>query len=419
MGKLSRGAVRIALIAASTGLGFGLYAAVFLASSRASSAQQALSREFDAAAMALVAGLLSDRPAELTGLLGIHGDDETNRAELRRFIRLSPLLWYGEGENPATRLSAAYEAWSRAITGVAVTGVAAKERDSAAIELAAAYIEAGRLLDRAGARVRVSFDLTFLFLSFLLSMGAAAGVSMLARLRESRLKEALAHETFLRSLRAEEETRKAVAMELHDDLAQDVAAAKMLCERAAAACETTLARRAADILGETNKKIRRLSSELRPPELDAFGLGAALKAICDEAERRFDFPLRYEGPHELRRFDEELELGVYRIMREAASNAAKYAKKGGGVLRCELGDEGGYPMLSVSLRDEGWEEDPYGFRAAPGPQADPIRGAGLGLNAMRERARAIGAELSIELRQDGSTIALRLRPDGRRPAERS
>ena len=414
MGKLRRGAVRIALIVASTGLGFGLYAAVFLASSRASAAQQALSRKFDAAAMALVAGL-SDRPAELTGLLGIHEDDETNRAELRRFIRLSPLLWYGEGENPATRLSAAYEAWRRA---VAVTGVTAKEREAAAIELAAAYIEAGRLLDHAGARVRISFDVTFLFLSFLLSMGAAAGVSMLARLRESRLKDALAHETFLRALRAEEETRKAVAMELHDDLAQDVAAAKMLCERAAA-CETTLARRAADILGETNKKIRRLSSELRPPELDAFGLCAALKAICDEAGRRFDFPLRYEGPHELRRFDEELELGVYRIMREAASNAAKYAKKGGGVLRCELGDEGGYPMLSVSLRDEGWEEDPYGFRAAPGPQADPIRGAGLGLNAMRERARAIGAELSIELRQDGSTVALRLRPDGRRPAERT
>lgn len=418
MGKLSRGAARIALIVASTGLGFGLYAAVFLASSRASSAQQALSREFDAAAMALVAGL-SDRPAGLTELLGIHEDDGAKRAGLRRFERLSPLLWYGGGDNPATRLVDAYEAWTRAVSGVAGSGLAARERDSAAMELAAAYIEAGALLDRAGARVRISFDLTFLFLSFLLSMGAAAGVSMLARLRESRLKERLAHDTYLRSLRAEEETRKAVAMELHDDLAQDVAAAKMLCERAADSCENSLARRAAGILGETNKKIRRLSSELRPPELDAFGLGAALKAICDEAARRFDFSLRYEGPQELRRFDEELELGVYRIMREAASNAAKHAAKGGGVLSCELSDEGGHPILSVSLRDEGWEEDPYGFRAAPAPQADPIRGAGLGLNAMRERAKAIGAELSIELRQDGSTVALRLRPDGRRPAERT
>jgi signal transduction histidine kinase len=415
MGKLSRGTVRIAFIVASTGLGFGLYAAVFLASSRASAAQQALSRDFDAAAMGLVAGL-SDRRAELMGLLGVHEDDEASRDGLRRFIRLSPLLWYGEDENPATRLSVAYEAWRRAI---AVTGVAAKERDAAAIELAAAYREAGRLLDRAGARVRISFDLTFLFLSFLLSLSAAAGVSMLARLRESRLKERLAHETYLRSLRAEEETRKAVAMELHDDLAQDVAAAKMLCERAAAACETSLAQRAAGILGETNKKIRRLSSELRPPELDAFGLGAALKAICDEAGRRFDFPLRYEGPHELRRFDEELELGVYRIMREAASNAAKYATKGGGVLRCELGDEGGHPMLSVSLRDEGWPDSPSGSDAVPAPRSDTLRGAGLGLNAMRERAKAINAELSIELRQDGSTVALRLRPEGRRPVERT
>lgn len=413
MGKLSRGAARIALIVASTGLGFGLYAAVFLASSRASSAQQALSREFDAAAMALVAGL-SDRPVGLTELLGIHEDDEVNRAELRRFERLSPLLWYGGGDNPATRLVDAYEAWTRAVSGVAGSGLAARERDAAAMELAAAYIEAGALLDRAGARVRISFDLTFLFLSFLLSMGAAAGVSMLARLREARLRERLAHDTYLRSLRAEEETRKAVAMELHDDLAQDVAAAKMLCERAADSCETSLARRAAGILGETNKKIRRLSSELRPPELDAFGLGAALKAICDEAERRFDFSLRYEGPQELRRFDEELELGVYRIMREAASNAAKHAAKGGGVLSCELSDEGGHPILSVSLRDEGWEEGPYGFRAAPAPQADPIRGAGLGLNAMRERAKAIGAELSVDLRREGSSVSLRVKPEGRR-----
>lgn len=413
MGKLSRGAARIALIVASTVLGFGLYAAVFLASSRASAAQQALSRQFDAAAMALVAGL-SDRPAGLTELLGIHGDDEENRAELRRFERLSPLLWYGGGENPATRLAHAYEAWARAQNGVAGDVLAARERDAAAMDLAAAYIEAGALLGRAGARVRISFDLTFLFLSFLLSLGAAAGVSMLARLRESRLKERLAHETYLRSLRAEEETRKAVAMELHDDLAQDIAAARMLCERAAASCEAALARRAAGILGETNKKIRRLSSELRPPELDAFGLGAALMAICDEATRRFDFSLRYEGPHELRRFDEELELGVYRIMREAASNAAKYATRGGGVLRCELGDEGGHPILSVSLRDDGWAEASYGFRAAPAPQADVIRGAGLGLNAMRERAKAIGAELTVDLRREGSVVALRVRPDGGR-----
>lgn len=414
MGKLSRGAARIALIVASTGLGFGLYAAVFLASSRASVAQQALSREFDAAAMALVAGL-SDRPAGLTELLGIHEDGEANRAEIRRFERLSPLLWYGGGDNPAVRLAAAYEAWR---VSVEASGAAAPlppgERDLTALELAAAYIKAGELLDRAGSRVRISFDLTFLFLSFLLSLGAAWGVSTLARLRESRLKEALAHETYLRSLRAEEETRKSVAMELHDDLAQDVAAAKMLCERAAASCETALAERAAGILGETNKKIRRLSSELRPPELDALGLGAALQAICDEAARRFDFDLRYEGPHELRLFDEELELGVYRIMREAASNAAKYADRGGGVLRCELSDDGGTPILSVSLRDDGWAEGRPGSRAIAAPQADSIRGAGLGLNAMKERAKAIGAELSVDLRREGSAVALRVKTgDGR------
>lgn len=389
-------------------LGFGLYSAVFLASSRASYAQQALSREFDAAAIALVAGL-SERPAGLTELLGIREDSLATRAALRRFERLSPLLWYGGGENPATRLAAAYEAWTRA---VADKGVDAKQRDEAAIELVAAYLDAGMLLDRAGTRVRISFDLTFLFLSFLLSLSAAVGVSMLARLRESRLRERLAHETYLRSLRAEEETRKAMAMELHDDLAQDVAAAKMLCERAAASSESALAQRAAVILMETNKKIRRLSSELRPPELDALGLGAALKAICDEAACRFDFELRYEGPLELRRFSEELELGVYRIMREAASNAAKHANKGGGVLRCELGEDGLSPRLCVSLRDDGWTDDPPGSRAVPATPGDSLRSAGLGLNAMRERAKAIGAELSVDLRREGSTVTLRVKPDG-------
>lgn len=412
MVKLSRGAARIAIIVASTGLGFGLYAAVFLASSGASAAQLALSREFDAAAMALIAGL-SDRPAGLAEFAGVHEDDETNRAELRRFERLSPLLWYGGGDNPATRLAAAYGAWRRAgAAGDAAIGEPADERDAAALALASAYIEAGDLLDRAGARVRISFDLSFLFLSFLLSLGAAAGVSMLARLREARLKERLAHETYLRALRAEEETRKLVAMELHDDLAQDVAAAKMLCERAAASRETALAARAAGILGETNKKIRRLSSELRPPELDALGLGAALKAICDEVARRFDFELRYEGPRELRRFNEEIELGVYRIMREAASNAAKYAT-GGGTLHCELRDEPGGAALCVSLRDGGRADARPGSSAGPSaPPAEELRGAGLGLNAMKERAKAIGAELSVDLRPSGSSVVLRLSPAG-------
>ncbi|HOX91302.1 MAG TPA: histidine kinase [Spirochaetales bacterium] len=410
MAKFKQSTFRVLAIVAVTSLGFGLYASVFLASSRANSAQQSLSGAFHTEAIALVASLL-DRPSAYEELLGAQSGGQDIQEALQDFFRFAPLIWFNASDTPVTRLASAYKTWEALVAGNKLAPESRQNREAATMELASAYLDAARLLNRAGERIRVAFDLTFLFLGFFLSLSAAASVWILARLRESQLKENLSHEAFVRTLQVEEATRKAVALELHDDLAQDIAAAKMLCERSIISSQNELQARAAAILAGVNKKIRLISSELRPPELDTLGLRAALQAICAEAAQRFDFILRYEGPTQIQRLGEETELGIYRIMREATSNAAKYATSATGTLSCAIHtDDRGQLCLLVQLHDDGHAPDPA--RSAI-PCEQSVRGSRLGVQAMSERAKAIGASLTVDLQPEGSTVTLELRINGK------
>ena len=240
----------------------------------------------------------------------------------------------------------------------------------------------------------------FIFLSGLLfSLGTAGSIAFYARLQQSRLKEEFAAENLKKALESEDEIRKTIAMELHDDIAQDVAAARMLCERAQGQNDESpnLIHRAALTLGEVNNKIRVLCTQLRPPALEELGLQEAIRTLCDTESERQAKSLIFLAETEIPRLPTQVEGNLYRILREAIINAAKHTSNGDAEVRSRITHTGkGHKELVIEVRDHGYDQLAY----------NEYRGYGLGLTAMKERAEQIGADLQIKLDPGGSLVRI-------------
>jgi two-component system sensor histidine kinase UhpB len=205
-------------------------------------------------------------------------------------------------------------------------------------------------------------------------------------------------------LRAQEEERKRIAGELHDDTAQALSTLLIALDllepslppgggalRPGVDRVRALARRTLD-------NVRALSHNLRPAILDDFGLVAALRWLADEYRQTFGMPVEIEiGRPAPVRLPPEMELALFRIAQEGLTNSAKYADAGR--VRLALSFPDGAAELVV-------EDDGKGFD--PGLVPGPSRAGGLGLFGMRERAELLNASLTIEAAPGrGTRIAVR------------
>ena len=196
---------------------------------------------------------------------------------------------------------------------------------------------------------------------------------------------------------AEEETRRRIAADIHDDTAQVVAAAGLRIDALAAdlndpqARETALIARAA--LAEANRRLRRLLFELRPPALDEAGLAAALELYLTDSFAHDGFDWRVENRLE----DEptpEIRAILYRVALEALTNVRKHARASLVEVLLERRGVG----VAVRIRDDG-----EGFDL-PAPDAPPEPGH-FGLVSMRERAEAAGGRFAmVSAPGEGTTV---------------
>ncbi len=381
-----------------SGIFFSSYITIFLASAKANASLQSIRQVFDSSIHTITMQNLRI-PDSFYDAMSMSLDEDSIRAAITRFNNLNSLLWFKEASQPSATLAIRWQAWRNTkIRGTDLRDLASQTADR---ELIQSFEEANSILNEIGKKVRTAFDLLFLTLGFILSVGTAGSVAFYADLRQSRMKQQLMQDSFRLALSAEENTNKSVAMQLHDDVAQDIAAARMLCERIAVSKDLSLSEKASGILGEVNIKIRNLSANLWPPELKTLGLGAALTGLCVDMELRFNYPIAYSGDAFVPRMPEFVELNIYRIMREAAVNASKHANKGGAILQCgKENPANGMESLFFILKDEG-------FSHADGTsRLPPSRADGLGMNAMKERAASIGADLQIHLHGEGSLVRL-------------
>lgn len=189
---------------------------------------------------------------------------------------------------------------------------------------------------------------------------------------------------------AQEDERRAISRELHDDIGQAITAMKLSAH--AARSEEDAARRAEDLddiaatADATLEKLRNLSMLLRPPQLDALGLEAALRWHAGGLFRNSPVHLEMEIHPLPRRPEREVEQACFRIAQEALTNALRHA--GASAIHLALEDDGDGLRLSV-------DDDGRGF--------EPARARGLGLVIMRERAQSAGGRLRIDTSPGGGT----------------
>lgn len=194
-------------------------------------------------------------------------------------------------------------------------------------------------------------------------------------------------EVAARALHAEEEERKRISRELHDDTAQMMAALliRLRVARAASdpAARDALLEQFRSELAEALERVRRFARGLRPPALDELGLGPALESHVRGLEESVGLTIRMEVEPLDGVLNPQMELALYRIAQEALSNAVRHSGAGEVELRLRrLGDE-----VEVVVADRG-----TGFDVARAMEDD---GGGLGLFGMQERAAYVGGQVHI------------------------
>jgi signal transduction histidine kinase len=189
-----------------------------------------------------------------------------------------------------------------------------------------------------------------------------------------------------RLVHAQEDERRRLAREHHDEVGQMLTALRMeigKVERGRASTGGAFATSLAEckrIVDTVMQSVRALSMGLRPAMLDDFGLGSALDWHARDFSRRYDVPVFLTVDGEVDALPEPHRTCVYRVVQEALTNCAKHAQ----ATRVEvsLRDAGG--RLRLSVRDDG-----VGLETA-----EP-RGTGVGLVGIEERVREIGGVVSL------------------------
>jgi two-component system, NarL family, sensor histidine kinase UhpB len=202
-------------------------------------------------------------------------------------------------------------------------------------------------------------------------------------------------EVAAKALNAEEEERKRISRELHDDTAQRLAA---LLIRLRIARDADPAERDSTLeevrreIAEVLEEIRRFARGLRPPALDELGLAAAVESYARNLSEATSLRVELETETLKGLLASEIELAVYRIVQEALSNVVRHAGATRAVVRLERADG----RLIATVSDDG-----VGF------PADEVlagrSGHGLGLFGMQERAAYVGGTVSVRSGRDNGT----------------
>jgi signal transduction histidine kinase len=181
-----------------------------------------------------------------------------------------------------------------------------------------------------------------------------------------------------------EEERAHLARELHDELGQALTAIKIglgsavqrvrRSEPGIALQKLDEASRNAD---DTIRVVRRMAADLRPPLLDQIGLAAAVEAYAEELQKRSGLEVSVEATPEQLPLNPEQSMALFRIVQESLTNVVRHAKASAAT----IGLRRIHNALTLTISDNG-----RGFRRTAGS---------LGLLGMEERARLIGAVLSI------------------------
>jgi signal transduction histidine kinase len=182
---------------------------------------------------------------------------------------------------------------------------------------------------------------------------------------------------------AQEDERRRIAVDVHDDYLQALTAVRMQLERLHDSLDEPEQRESASRLvhdvAATTERMRGLVFDLRPPALDWAGVASALRLYLEETRERFGIAYKLDS-----RLDEEpppeVRVIAYRIAQEAITNVVRHAQAASVEVALGARERG----VHVTVRDDG-----RGVQQAPSARS-------FGLAAMRERAESAGGWWRID-----------------------
>ena len=211
------------------------------------------------------------------------------------------------------------------------------------------------------------------------------------------------------NLQADENQRRHLAAELHDELGQNITAiqthVKLAQSRLKQAGMEDTGVSINAILGHMRRALRRLLDDLRPALLDEFGLMRALdegpiRDLLNAAGVRYRTTLHGDP----RLLDDDTLTALYRLVQESATNTVKHARASEFRLRLRIGERQGTALALLDLRDDG-----VGL-------PDQMPRGGRGLQGMRDRVTSLGGQFRLRGEQPGVHLKVLLRAADSSPA---
>jgi PAS domain S-box-containing protein len=194
-----------------------------------------------------------------------------------------------------------------------------------------------------------------------------------------------------RLLEVQEQERRAIGRELHDEIGQLLTGLKMTLETSLRSLRDPLGTEAAQqylhrgiiLANELIARIRDLSVNLRPAVLDDLGLVPALQWFCSNYSTQTQVRVTFHVPRSISRLPPAVATTAYRIVQEALTNVARHAQVNAATVMLSVDKH----EVVVEIHDQG-----VGFDY----KAVLARKAGGGLVGMQERAALVGGRLTIE-----------------------
>jgi two-component system CheB/CheR fusion protein len=196
---------------------------------------------------------------------------------------------------------------------------------------------------------------------------------------------------------SQEEERRRVARELHDDICQKLTVlaidAHQIGNRIGSEPDEAVREmdRVRTAIGSLSEEVRRISHALHPAAIDVLGVASALQSLVDDFRAREQMIVTFSPQHVPENVPHRIATGLYRIAQEALRNVAKHAGK----THVKVTLRGGSTSLRLRIVDFG-----HGFDSQ-------ARRMGLGLISMEERARMMEGSFTVESKVgDGTKITV-------------
>lgn len=189
-----------------------------------------------------------------------------------------------------------------------------------------------------------------------------------------------------RLVKAQEEERRAISRELHDEISQMLTGLRMELRALRALHKAPEAEFQARldgsrvVLEQTVQSVRDLAMGLRPSMLDDLGLGPALEWLVRDFSRRYDIPVTLQMDAPVEDLSDAQSTSIFRITQEALTNCARHARAKAVDVKLTASTGG----LQLQIHDNG-----------SGIRAPEQRRTGLGLIGMQERARELGGNFRL------------------------